>query len=154
MEALIALCPLVIMFAVVGVMLAGMWKVFTKAGQPGWACIVPFYNNYVLTCEIAKKEILWFILMFIPIVGIVAMVMVCMEVAKKFGKSEAYGIGLALLGPIFFPMLGFSDARYQGGRSLDDDDDDEYEPRPKKRQRDDDEEDAPPPKKKPRRDDD
>lgn len=102
--------------ALIVVIIAGMWKVFVKAGQPGWAAIVPFYNMYVLTCEIAKKEILWFILMFIPLVNIVAVILVSIEVAKKFGKSELYGIGLALLGFIFYPMLGFGDAEYEGGR--------------------------------------
>jgi hypothetical protein len=110
--------------ALIVVIIASLWKVFEKAGQPGWAAIVPFYNIYVLTCEIAKKEILWFILMFIPLVNIVASVLVSIEVARKFGKSEAFGIGLAFLGFIFYPMLAFGDAQYQGGSrkqlSLDD----------------------------------
>ena len=75
---------------------------------------MPFYNVYVLTCEIAKKEILWFVLWFIPLVNIVAVVIVSIEVAKKFGKSELFGVGLALLGFVFYPILGFGDAQYQG----------------------------------------
>lgn len=119
--------------------IAAMWKVFEKAGQPGWAAIVPFYNTYVLTCEIAKKEILWFILQFVPFVGIVAWIMVSIDVARKFGKSEAFGIGLAFLPFVFYPMLGFGDAQYGGGkrRSLDYDDEDDYddEPKPKKKKK-------------------
>lgn len=107
-------CLLFYIAMIVAIVVA-MWKVFEKAGQPGWAAIVPFYNVYILTCEIAKKEILWFILMFIPLVNIVASVLVSIEVAKKFGKSEAFGVGLAFLGFIFYPMLAFSDAQYQGG---------------------------------------
>jgi len=103
--------------ALIVVIIAGMWKVFEKAGQPGWAAIIPFYNMYVLTCQIAKKEILWFVLMFIPLVNIVAAIIVSIEVAKKFGKSELFGVGLALLGFIFYPMLGFGDAEYEGGRN-------------------------------------
>ncbi len=109
--------------ALIVVMLAAMWKVFEKAGQPGWAAIVPFYNAYVLVTKIAKKEILWFILLFIPLVNIVIAVLVAIEVAKKFGKSELFGVGLAFLGFIFYPILAFGDAEYEGGRgksSLDD----------------------------------
>lgn len=157
MEALALLCPLLYLGLIV-VVVAGLWKVFTKAGQPGWAAIVPFYNSYVLTCEIAKKEVLWFVLQFIPLVGIVAYIMVAIEVARKFGKSEGYGIGLAFLPFVFFPMLGFGDARYQGGRrsldAYDDEDDYDDEPRPKKKARDydDEDDDAPKAKKKKPRD--
>ncbi|MBA4189897.1 MAG: signal peptidase I [Planctomycetaceae bacterium] len=117
MAAIGAILGLLIPLAFVVIIIASLWKVFEKAGQPGWAAIVPFYNLYILTCEIAKKEILWFILMFIPLVNIVASVLVSIEVAKKFGKSELYGVGLAFLGFIFYPMLAFSDAKYQGGGS-------------------------------------
>lgn len=121
-------------FVVVGiisiVMIVGMWKVFEKAGQPGWAAIVPIYNLYVLTVEVAKKEMLWFILFLVlalfcgPLVLIPAFV-VNMEVAKKFGKGGGFGIGLTLLGFIFYPILGFGSAQYQSGRkkkSRDEDD--------------------------------
>ncbi len=108
------LCGVVFPLAIVVAIIASMWKVFEKAGQPGWAAIVPFYNIYILTCEIAKKEILWFILFFIPLVNIVASVLVSIEVAKKFGKSDLFGVGLAFLGFIFYPILGFGDAKYQG----------------------------------------
>jgi hypothetical protein len=117
--ALGALCGLVcncaIILVVVVPTIAGMWKTFEKAGQPGWAAIVPFYNMYVLTVEIARKEILWFILMFVPCINIVAVILVCIDVAKNFGKGPGFGVGLALLSPIFFCILGFSDARYQPG---------------------------------------
>lgn len=144
MESVVGIVCFLMYIALIVAVIAAMWKVFTKAGQPGWAAIVPIYSNYVMTCEIAKKEILWFILQFIPFVNIVAYIMVMIEVARKFGKSEAYGIGLAFLPFVFFPMLAFGDAQYQGGgrRSLDYDDEDDYDDRPK------------PKKKKPRDDDD
>jgi hypothetical protein len=103
------------MFLVVGVpIVAGVWKTFEKAGKPGWAAIVPFYNCYVLT-EVSRKEILWFILTLIPCVQYVAIIVLCIEVAKNFGKGAGFGVGLALLPFIFFPMLGFGSAQYQGG---------------------------------------
>jgi hypothetical protein len=106
------LCNCAIILVVVVPMIAGMWKVFEKAGKPGWAAIIPFYNMFVLT-EVARKDILWFVLTLVPCVNIVAMIIISMDVAKNFGKDSAYGIGLALLPFIFFPLLGFSDAVYQ-----------------------------------------
>jgi hypothetical protein len=92
--------------------IAGMWKVFEKAGQPGWAAIIPIYNMYVAT-QIAGRDILWFILLFVPCVGIVAAILIWMDVAKNFGKDAIWGIGIAFLPFIFLPLLGFGDAKYQ-----------------------------------------
>lgn len=104
---LFALVPLVILLITV----AGMWKVFTKAGQPGWAAIIPIYNVYILVAEVAGRDILWVILSILfPIVIVVPLI----DVAKAFGKGTGYGIGLWLLSFIFFPLLGFGDARYRG----------------------------------------
>ena len=132
------------------------WKIFEKAGQPGWASLVPVYNQWILVSEICKKEPLWFVLFIIPCTLPVAAWVICMELAKKFGKSDMFGIGLFFFTPIFAAMLAFGDAEYEGS-SLDDFDD---EPRPRKikpRYQDDDEDDLPPPRpkaRKPRRDDD
>jgi hypothetical protein len=105
---------LVIYFALLAVAIAGIWKTFVKAGKPGWAAIVPFYNVFVLV-EISGRPVWWFLLFFIPCVNIVISIMVMIDVAAKFGKSAGFGVGLALLGFIFFPILGFGDAQYQGG---------------------------------------
>lgn len=93
--------------------IAGFWKVNTKAGKPGWACLVPVYNMIVLL-QIAGKPLWWIILFIIPIANIVAIFLVSIALAAKFGKGAGFGIGLALLSPIFFPILGFGDAKYQG----------------------------------------
>ncbi len=93
--------------------IAGMWKVFSKAGKPGWAAIIPFYNAYTLM-EIVGRPVWWFILLFIPCVNIVVLILVMLDLAKSFGKGPGYGIGLALLSFIFMPMLGFGDATYKG----------------------------------------
>ena len=90
-----------------------MWKVFVKARQPGWAAIIPFFNVYILTV-IAGRPILWFILLLIPFVNIVAAIIVCIDIAKYFGKGVGFAIGLVFLGPIFFPILGFGSATYSG----------------------------------------
>jgi hypothetical protein len=65
--------------------------------------------------KIAGKPAWWVILCLIPIVSIVIFFIVNIEIAKRFGKDALYGVGLTLLGFIFYPLLGFSDATYQGG---------------------------------------
>jgi len=102
---------MIVYFAVLILMVAAMWKIFTKAGKPGWAAIVPIYNIIVLL-EIVGKPLWWFVLFIIPIVNFIAIIMVTLELAKKFGKGAGFGIGLLLLGPIFAPMLAWGDAQY------------------------------------------
>ena len=99
--------------AFVLLMVAAMWKVFTKAGQPGWAAIVPIYNLVILL-NIVGKPLWWIILFMIPLVNIYALFSVAIGLAKSFGKSTGFGIGLAILGFFFYPILGFGPARYVG----------------------------------------
>ena len=94
--------------------IAGMWKTFDKAGKPGWAAIVPIYNIIVML-EIAGKPIWWIILFLIPLVNLVVAILTMIAFAARFGKSAGFGVGLALLGFVFFPILGFGDAQYTGG---------------------------------------
>jgi len=109
----IGIVGIIIYLAVLLVVLIGMWKAFEKAGQPGWGVIIPIYNLYLLTV-IAKKPAWWIILMLIPLVNIIILILLNLEIAKNFGKSTGFGIGLAFLGFIFWPLLGFGDAKYQG----------------------------------------
>lgn len=92
---------------------AAFWRVFTKAGQPGWASIIPLYNVYVLL-KIAGKPAWWLIFYLIPIVNFVVGIIVSIALAESFGKGAAFGIGLAFLGFIFFPILAFGSASYAG----------------------------------------
>jgi len=110
---LLALLLNLIQLALLVLVIAGVWKTFAKAGKPGWAAIVPFYNVIVLL-EIAGRPLWWIILWLIPCVNIVILFIVAIDVAKSFGKDAMYGIGLALLPFIFYPLLGFGDARYLG----------------------------------------
>ena len=90
---LVFLVFLLIWLAVIVVIIAGMWKVFTKAGQPGWACIIPIYNIYVLT-QVAGKPGWWVILYFVPIVSIVIAIIVTAGVAKNFSaRTSASSLG-------------------------------------------------------------
>src|SRR4051812_38352115 len=106
-----------IWLAVVVLMIASMWKIFTKAGQPGWAAIIPIYNLYIL-CKVAGKSGWWVLLLCIPLLNIIFALLLCISLAERFGKGAGFGVGLFFLGFIFFPMLAFGDARYQGAPPL------------------------------------
>ena len=106
------LLPLV-WLAIVVLAIASLWKVFAKAGQPGWAAIVPIYNGYVLL-KVAGRPGWWLLLFFIPLVNFIISIIVAIDVAKAFGKGTGFGVGLAFLGFIFYPILGFGDASYVG----------------------------------------
>ena len=93
--------------------IVGAWKVYTKAGKPGWACIVPIYGTIVLL-EIVGKPIWWFLLMLIPCVNFVFIIWVYNRLSKSFGQSEGFTVGLVLLHPIFICILGFGDYTYLG----------------------------------------
>jgi hypothetical protein len=109
----LGLVPVLFILALVVLGIAGNWRVFTKAGQPGWAAIVPIYNIYIFL-KIAGRPGWWLLWFFIPLVDFIVGIIVMIDVAKAFGKGSGFGVGLALLGPIFFPILGFGDATYQG----------------------------------------
>ena len=103
----------IIYLAVIVLLLASVWKVFTKAGKPGWAAIVPIYNGIVLL-EIVEKPVWWIVLYFVPIVSLVIAIIVRIALAQKFGKGAGFGTGLAFLGIIFWPILGFGSAKSVG----------------------------------------
>ena len=102
-ELLAVLVILVIAAAIIGGMGSGVWKAFTKAGKPGWAGIVPFYNNIVMA-EIAGKPVWWGYLCWIPYLGIIPYIVLCSAIAKKFGKGiemticMSFGFGWIILG--------------------------------------------------------
>jgi hypothetical protein len=112
---------LVIVYIVVIVFeIAALWKVFVKAGRPGWAAIIPIYNVYVLLKVIGRPG--WWLLLFllgiIPLVGWIVLVVIGIiigqDLAKSFSKSSGFGVGLWLLSFIFVPILGFGQAQYAG----------------------------------------
>ena len=118
MNDFIAFLPMLIVVPLAALTLVSIWVVFTKAGKPGWACLVPVYNMVVLL-EIAGKPLWWFILFFVPIVNVVVGFSTYIGLAHRFGKGTGFGIGLILLSFIFFPMLAFGDARYLGSAAGD-----------------------------------
>jgi hypothetical protein len=99
--------------AVVIIVVAGRWKVYEKAGQEGWKCIIPIYNTYILL-KIVGKPGWWLLLFLIPGVNIVFAIWMLNMLSKSFDKDEGFTVGLFFLSFIFIPILGFGDATYQG----------------------------------------
>ena len=104
---------MILYFVVVIFMLIVMWKIFVKAGKPGWGVLIPIYN-VILMLEIAGRPGWWFLLMLIPGVNIVISIIVILDLAKAFGKGTSFGLGMLFLGIIFYPILAFGDAQYAG----------------------------------------
>lgn len=108
----------IVILAVYVVVVIGLWKTFVKAGRPGWAALIPFYNIYVLL-KIVGKPGWWLILFFIPLVGLIVHILVSLRLAKAFGKSDVFGIFLLwLFGPIGFLILGFGSAKYNKSAAM------------------------------------
>lgn len=101
----------IVMLALTIFLLVSMWKVYKKAGKPGWASIVPIYN-YIVLIEIAGLPMWYFALFFVPFANIYAIFKIYIEVAHKFGKSTGFGVGLVFFNIIFYPILAFGSATY------------------------------------------
>ena len=95
------------------IVIISWWKIFEKAGQPGWKAIIPIYNAYILL-KIVGKPGWWLILFLIPFVNLVFLIWTYNMLSKSFGKDEAFTVGLVLLGFVFFPILAFGSAKYLG----------------------------------------
>jgi len=112
-EVKISTGGILFLLAIAILTIASMWKVFEKAGQPGWAAIIPIYNIYIMT-KIGGKPGYWTLLCLIPLVNIVFIIWLYNMVSKSFGKDEGFTAGLIFLGLIFWPILGFGSAKYLG----------------------------------------
>lgn len=104
---------MIVCLAIVVVILVGWWKMFEKAGKPGWAAIVPFYNFYCLA-DMAFGNGWLFLLIFVPCASAIFAIIVWIKLAAAFGKSVLFGIGMVLFPYIFVLILGFGDAQYIG----------------------------------------
>jgi hypothetical protein len=104
---------LVIYLAIVVLVIASIWIIFSKAGKPGWACIIPIYNIIVLL-DIVGKPWWWLLLMIIPLVNIVIIIIVYHKLSLSFGKGGGFTVGIIFLAFIFLPILAFGEAKYIG----------------------------------------
>ncbi len=104
------LCCLLPMLILV---VAGLWKMFVKAGKPGWAAIIPFYNYWV-AFEISGRPGWWMFGLLIPILNIIVMAVLCYDLARSYGKGMGTALGLYFLPMFFMLWLGWGDAAYVG----------------------------------------
>ena len=105
----------IIWLGIAAIFVVSMWKLFTKAGQPGWAAIVPVYNSYVMIGPVCGMSIMWFIFMFVPLLNLAAALYIPIKLAEAFGKGVGFGIGILLLPIVFLPILAFGDSTWVGG---------------------------------------
>ncbi|HEX6258582.1 MAG TPA: DUF5684 domain-containing protein [Candidatus Saccharimonadales bacterium] len=104
--------------------LAGMWKIFQKAGHPGWKSIVPIYNMVIFMRIIGRSP--WLLLVFllapIPLIGAIILlifgIITSHDLSKSFGKDVGMTVLLIFFPFVAYPMLGFGDATYQGPAAL------------------------------------
>jgi hypothetical protein len=112
-EIILIIAIILVVVAIIGAILAGLWQTFVKAGEAGWKGIIPFYNIWVLM-EIIGRPGWWLILFFIPVVGFIIWIIVCLDVAKSFDHGTGFAIGLMIFPFIFFIILGWGESQYQG----------------------------------------
>ncbi|PSP19833.1 signal peptidase I [Halobacteriales archaeon QH_10_67_13] len=94
--------------------IAGMWMVFSKADEPGWAAVIPIYNLYTLV-KVSDNEWWWLLGFFIPLVNILTLAKISLDIAGEFDQGIGFAAGLALLPFLFYPLLGFGGYRYDTG---------------------------------------
>lgn len=111
------LVPIIIISICITVLeIVALWFVFEKAGEPGWAAIIPIYNALIVI-KIAGKPWWWILLALIPLVNLIFYILVLDGLSKNFGKSSGFTVGLFFLRFIFLPILGFGKAQYSGDKS-------------------------------------
>jgi hypothetical protein len=103
----------VIALAITVLYIASYWAIYGKAGQPGWAAIIPIYSTFVLL-RVCGRPAWWFILLLIPLVNVVIGLILVFDLAKAFGRGALFGLGLLFLSIIFYPVLGFGGSRFVG----------------------------------------
>ena len=110
------LLPIIVAVSIVGlvvIVIAALWRIYAKAGEPGWTVLAPIYNSIVLL-RIVGMSLWWVIPLLIPYVGIIVSIIVCIKLARAFGKGGGFAMGLILLPFVFIPILGFGSATYLG----------------------------------------
>ncbi|NOT32940.1 MAG: signal peptidase I [Candidatus Eisenbacteria bacterium] len=103
------------MLGLCALMITSNWIVFEKAGQAGWKALIPIYGAVVFM-RILERPWWWVLWLCVPLLNLIPACIVCLDLARKFGKSAGWAVGLALLPFVFLPMLAFTDARYVGPR--------------------------------------
>jgi len=103
----------IVMLAIAIFLIVAEWKIYEKAGKPGWAVLIPIYNVIVLL-EIIGKPWWWLLILFVPVVNIILGIWMINLLSKSFGYSVGFTLGIIFLPIIFIPILGFGSAAYKG----------------------------------------
>ena len=106
---------LFVCFALIVLCIVGNWKCYEKAGEHGWAAIVPFYNSY-LSFKIAMGQGWMFLLLLIPVIGSIFAIVCNYKFAKAYGKSDWFAIGNIFFPYIFTTIIGFDDSEFVGNK--------------------------------------
>ena len=130
MAILVIICVALAVLAIIA-----NWKVFKKMGMEGWKSLIPGANTY-LVCEKIGVSQKWLVVITfssaiaaIPFIGWLAeaaviiyfAILYSVSLAKAFGKSTGFAIGLILVYPIFLLILAFSkDTKYIGADPMND----------------------------------
>jgi len=101
----------IVYIAIIALVVVSMWKLFTKAGKPGWAYLIPIYNIIVIL-EIVKRPVWWFVLLLIPFVNVVVGIIVMIDFVKAYGKPASHFLLMLFFSIIYLPYLAFSNAKY------------------------------------------
>ena len=103
----------IIALAILALQVASLWVIFRKAGEPGWAAVIPIYNLFVLV-RVAGFSWWWFLLLWIPILNLIAVFAIPFGLSRRFGHGAAFGLGLLFLPLIFYPVLAFGGSHHTG----------------------------------------
>jgi hypothetical protein len=103
----------IVYLALFVVMIIAYWKIFTKAGEEGWKCLIPIYNIIILL-KIVGRPWWWLLLMFIPFVNFIILIIIMNDLSKSFGHGLGFTLGLIFLSFIFYLILGFGGSKYVG----------------------------------------
>jgi len=105
----------VILFLIIPII--SYWKIFEKAGEPGWHILIPIYN-LVVFMKIVNKPWYWALLCLIPYFGIIWLIWSINLMVKKFGKTSSFTLGIIFLAPLFLPILAFGNSEFQNNQSV------------------------------------
>lgn len=119
------------------------WFIFTKAGEKGWKSLIPFYSDYItykiawdgriyvaIVVATAASFVINFIfglihfglgmftslVCFVPLMlaNVVAGMVLQFKLARSFGQTDFFAVGMYFLGSVFSAILAFGSAKYKG----------------------------------------
>lgn len=102
---------IILVMAVISII--ALWRVFTKAGEPGWGSLIPFYNLYLLF-KISWGNGWMFLFTFVPVANLIVSLIAYYKLCRAFGHGVGFFFGLLFLYPIFIMILAFDSSEYLG----------------------------------------